>query len=352
MTHDASLRVPVAVVGVSGYSGAELLRLALGHPGLDVVGVFGSSGGSADRSVADMHPALRGMTELRIEQADPAAIAASEAEAVFLCTPHEASLALAPALLDAGKTVFDLSGAFRLADSDEYPRFYGFEHTRPDLLKSAVYGLAERNAPEIEAADLIAVPGCYPTSAVLPLGPLVDEGLLDASMQVIVNSVSGVSGAGRGASVSNLFCEVSLRPYGIFGHRHTPEITEHCGRAVVFTPHVAPYERGIISTIHATLSADSTEGGVRDTLRRAYADRSFVRLLPAGDWPSVKGVERTNFCDIALAVDPESRHLIVCSAIDNLVKGAAGQALQCFNLRFGMPEGLGLLPDASLEAPL
>ena len=214
-----------------------------------------------------------------------------------------------------------------------------------------MYGLAEHNRGAISETNLIAVPGCYPTSAILALRPLVEAGVLESGATPIIDSVSGVSGAGRSPKLGSLFCEVSHQPYGVFSHRHQPEIDQHAGIETIFTPHLGPFDRGILSTIHARLAAGVTEADLRELYRKRYADEPFIRLLDSGIWPSVGAVENTNFCDIALAVDEAKRHLIVVTAIDNLLKGAAGQAVQCFNIRMGFVETIGLLPSAPEVAP-
>jgi N-acetyl-gamma-glutamyl-phosphate reductase len=337
-----------AIVGASGYTGGELVGLLLRHRGAEVVGLFGSAASERARPLAELHPRLRSGEAWAIEPASVAAILATRPEAVLLATPHAASLDLAPQLLDAGVVVFDLSGAFRLPDPADYPRHYGFEHRHADLLARAAYGLAELNADAIAASDLIAVPGCYPTSVILPLRPLADADLLDPSWPVIVDAVSGVSGAGRSPSARTSFCEVSLQPYGVLAHRHTPEIAAHGGAEVIFTPHLGPFPRGILSTIHLPLRRGTTDAVLRETIEAAYADAPFVRLLPAGEWPSIAAVERTNHCDIAMAVHPDRPHAVVASAIDNLLKGAAGQAVQCLNIRFGLPATEGL-PGSAID---
>ena len=335
-------RVRVALVGAAGYAGAEAVAMLLRHPNAVLCGLFGSEGKSgAGTRIDTLHPRLRGWTDLRVEAASEAAILECRPDAVMLATPHEASEALAPALCAAGTVVLDLSAAFRLRDPAAYPIHYGFAHSHPELLREAVYGLAELNAPAIAAAQLIAVPGCYPTSVALALRPIVEAGLLERST-VIVDSTSGVSGAGRSPSMRSLFCEVSQSPYGVLSHRHQPEMAQETGADIVFTPHIGPYDRGILSTMHATLREGVTEREVRECLHARYGHRPFVRLLPEGTWPSVGAVERTNCCDIQVAVDAARRHLVACSAIDNLVKGAAGQAVQCLNIRFGLDERLGV----------
>lgn len=340
-------QTPVAVVGAAGYSGVELLHILLEHPGVALAGLFTSDKGqptAASPRISELHPRFRGLCDAPLRPTTTDAVAATGAKAVFLCTPHQASHDMAPALLDRGLVVFDLSAAFRFRDAAVYPRHYGFEHQRPDLLNAAVYGLPEQHRERIRSAQLVGVPGCYPTSAILALSPLVKAGALALGRRVVVDSISGVSGAGRSPQLRTLFCEVSVQPYEVLKHRHTPEIEVYAGAPVHFTPQVGPYERGIVSTIHADLRPGWTLDRIASAYSAACASEPFIRLLPRDVWPSVNGVRLSNFCDIGFAVHEESRHLVVVSAIDNLIKGAAGQAVQCFNLRFGYPETTALVP--------
>lgn len=334
------------VIGAGGYSGRELVSCLLSHPGARIAGVFASSsrGEGAPERFDSVHPRFRGRIDLPLLPVDMAAVLALKPDAVFLATPHEASYEMAPALLEKGVVVIDISAAFRLKDASLYKKHYGFAHNRADLLEKAVYGLPELFRTPLKKADLVAAAGCYPTSAILPLAPLLRAGAVDRGRAPIVDSTSGVSGAGRSPAVKSLFCEVSLQPYGVFAHRHNPEIDLYAGAHVVFTPHLGAFDRGILSTIHVELAPGWTGARAREELTKAYKSEPFVRLLPAGEWPSVASVRETNFCDIALASDDEGKHLILVSAIDNLTKGAAGQAIQCMNIRFVQPETAGLLP--------
>lgn len=335
----------VCVVGAAGYSGAEVVGLLLGHPGVELVGLFGSdrrAGGSDTERFDSLHPRHRGETTLRVEPASAEAILAKKPDAVFLATPHEVSYELAPALRSAGVVVLDLSAAFRLREPALYAAHYGGAHPHPELLDEAVYGLPELHEHSISKATLIACPGCYPTSVILPVAPLRHAGLLLPGAPVIVDSASGVSGAGRSPSLKSLYCEVSYQPYGVLNHRHGPEMSQECGAEVLFTPHLMALDRGIVSTIHPTLVPGTTAAKVRRVLESVYADQPFVRILPEGIWPSVSAVVNTNYCDIAIGGDPTGRHLVLISAIDNLMKGAAGQALQAFNIRFGLEQAVGL----------
>lgn len=312
-----------------------------GHADVELVGLFGSESRDAEPFSA-VHPRWRDQIDLPIQPTSVETVLECEPDAVFLATPHEVSHDLVPQLLAHGIVALDLSAAFRLTDSAAYPKYYGFPHEHENLLKTAVYGLPEHFGEELASADLIAAPGCYPTSIVLAVKPLVDAGAINNAQPIIADCASGVSGAGRSPAVKSLFCEVSYQPYGVLTHRHTPEICQYAGADVIFTPHLAPFDRGIVSTIHAALALGWNDQKVRDVLETTYGEEPFVRVLSEGNWPSVASVERTNFCDIGLAVDDARSRVILVSAIDNLLKGAAGQAVQCMNVRFGFPQTVGL----------
>lgn len=342
----------VAVIGATGYAGAEVVSILRGHPEASISMLTGSGRTEpTTRDLADLHPRFRGGVPLPLSGLDPQAIIDRGTNVVLLATPHEASAELAPWFLDRGVSVIDLSAAFRLSDPALYPTHYGFEHPRPDLLAEAVYGIAELDGDAIAAARLVAVPGCYPTSVVLPVRPLVEAGLVDPSEPTIVDATSGVSGAGRAAKSHTSFCEVSLQAYAPLSHRHQPEMVEHAGTAVMFTPHLGAFDRGILSSIHLKLADGVGEETVREVLHETYRETSGVQVLPSGTWPSVDAVRRTNRCDIGLAYEPAHRRLLLSSAIDNLVKGAAGQAVQCLNLGAGLPIDLGLAPVAIAGSP-
>lgn len=354
--------IRIAVVGASGYSGAELLAILLRHPNAQIVGLYGSGksekAGQAPPTFAEVFGRFRKVLDLPVQATSADAIAPSKAQVAFLCTPHEASLELAPQLIERGIVVIDLSAAFRLKNASAYPTYYGFEHTHQRALAEAVYGLPELFREQLKKSStrLIAAPGCYPTSIILPLSPLFKAGAIAPNTRPIIDSTSGVSGAGRKAEQKFLFCEVSQQAYGVFKHRHQPEINEYVGTPTLFTPHLGQYERGILSTIHVDLAAGWNEQRVRETLAKAYEGEQFVRLCKPGVWPAVADVRTTNFCDIGLAVEQSEQanerasergkgqgaHLIITSAIDNLTKGAAGQAVQCLNVRFGIEESTGL----------
>lgn len=349
MPEPATIRT--VIIGAAGYSGAELISILLGHPRAQIVGLFASARrekGDQPGRIDELFPRFRNRLNMEVKAADIEAIAALKPHAVFLATPHEASVELAPQLLAKGIAVLDLSAAFRMRDASVYPKHYAFEHHDLKLLERAVYGLPELNRAHIARTDLIAVPGCYPTSIILPLRPLVKAGAIKPGTRPIIDATSGVSGAGRGLNLRSLFCEVSQSPYGVLKHRHNPEIDEHAGLKTLFTPHLGPFDRGILSTIHVDLAEGfASQAKVRELIEAAYKNEPFVRVLPDGSFPAVNDVANTNFCDIGIAVDQANSHAILFGAIDNLVKGAAGQAVQCLNTRFGLPETLGLLPGAA-----
>lgn len=351
-------RVKVAIIGAGGYSGAELIEILLGHGQVEIVGLFGSSRrlDAGEQRLAESWGRFRGMLDLPVrgmrEEGGEDDIAATGARVVFLATPHEASLELAPRLLAKGLIVIDLSGAYRLKDAGLYPVHYGFEHTHRSWLEKAQFGLPELFRDKIADADLIAAPGCYPTSAIVPLAPLVRAGAIAKGadgklLRPIVDSASGVSGAGRSPVVKSLFCEVSLQAYNVFKHRHAPEIEAYAGTRVIFTPHLVAFDRGILSTIHVELAEGWDAARVAQAYQNAYGEEPFVRLCPQGTFPAVADVRHSNFCDIGWMVEPGGRHLIIESALDNLVKGAAGQAVQCMNCRMGLNEREGLLRGGS-----
>ncbi|SKA49140.1 N-acetyl-gamma-glutamyl-phosphate reductase [Enterovibrio nigricans] len=324
------------IVGASGYTGAELTKMVHLHPELVLSGLFVSeSSTDANTPISDLHGTLKGLVDLPLQPLKDIAAVAKSADVVFLATAHEVSHDIAPTFLAEGCKVFDLSGAFRVQSDSFYTDYYGFEHQYGDWLEKAVYGLAEWNEAAIATADLVAVPGCYPTASQLALKPLIDSGLLDVNQWPVINAVSGASGAGRKASMTNSFCEVSLHAYGIFNHRHQPEIAAHLGCDVIFTPHLGNFKRGILATITAKLADGVSVDQITNALTSAYQDKPFVRPLGAGQSAKLQSVQNTGFCDIGWSVS--GQHIILTSAIDNLLKGAASQAMQCVNIRFGFP---------------
>lgn len=328
------------IVGASGYAGAELVAYVNRHPHMTITALTVSAqSNDAGKLISDLHPQLKGIVDLPLQPMDDIS-EFSQADVVFLATAHEVSHDLAPQFLKAGCVVFDLSGAFRVNDPAFYDTYYGFTHQHPDLLAQAVYGLAEWNHNQIKEATLVAVPGCYPTAAQLSLRPLIDADLLDLNQWPVINATSGVSGAGRKAALSNSFCEVSLQPYGVFHHRHHPEIAVHLGAPVIFTPHLGNFPRGILETITCRLKPGVTHDQVAAVFQDAYGDKPLVRLYDKGV-PALKNVVGLPFCDIGFAVKDE--HIIVVAAEDNLLKGAAAQAMQCANIRFGFAETQSLI---------
>lgn len=341
------MKIKVAVIGASGYAGLELVRLLLEHPEAELV--LAAALDSADRPLAELHPELRGRCDLFCYRYSRDLIQRAGADVAFAATPNEASAEIIPALLGAGIRAIDLSGAFRLKAAAAYPRWYGFEHPAPELLARAVYGLSEANRQKIAGAQLVANPGCYPTSILLPLLPLLEADLIDLSSPLICDAKSGVTGAGRSPRSDLMFAEVNenFKAYSVLSHRHAPEIAEQAGlknEDLVFVPHLLPINRGILSTIYLRLSAKSSDEQIGLIYQESYAGEPFVRLLGPRRFPEIRNVARTNFCDIGWALSGDGRSLVVISALDNLVKGAAGQAIQNMNLMFGLEETLGLSP--------
>ena len=342
--------VKVGIVGGTGYTGVELLRLLAQHPQAEVAVITSRS--EAGVKVADMYPNLRGhYDDLAFSVPDVATLGACDV--VFFATPHGVAHALAGELLAAGTKVIDLSADFRLQDAQEWAQWYGQPHGAPDLLPEAVYGLPEVNREAIKGARLIAVPGCYPTATQLGLIPLLEAGLADPS-RLIANCASGVSGAGRGAKVGSLLCEASesMMAYSVKGHRHLPEISQGLCRAasgpvgLTFVPHLAPMIRGIHATLYATVADRGVD--LQALFEQRYANEPFVDVMPAGSHPETRSVRGANVCRIAVHRPQGGELVVVLSAIDNLVKGASGQALQNMNILFGLDERLGLAHAALL----
>ncbi len=342
-------QVKVAVVGASGYSGQELLRLLMRHPSVELVSV--TSRQHAGRTIAEVYPRFQAhrFCDLLFTAPDSAEVAASGAEFAFLAVPHGLAHEYAVPLLAAGLRVIDLSADFRLKDAAVYQEYYDHAHPAPELLAQSVYGLPEVYREEIRAARLVASPGCYPTSILLPLIPLLRRKLVKPA-SVAVASMSGVSGAGRKAEIDFLFCECneSVRAYGAPKHRHLSEIEQELSNAagekvvISFTPHLIPVNRGIVSTIYADLCEGASASDVADALTQAYQNEPFVRLQGDKGSADIKNVTHTNFIDIAWRHDPRTGRVVLLSAEDNLVKGASGQAVQSFNLMCGLPETVAL----------
>ncbi len=323
--------IRVGVAGATGYAGVELVRRLAGHPSVALMAAMGSIGTEPRRV-----PALNRIWDEPVVPLDVDRLA--ELDAVFLAMPEAIAAEIGPALAARGPKVFDLSGAFRLRDKAVRQRWYP---DSPDLDVRVAYGLTERHRTELEQAQLIACAGCYPTAAILSLQPLEAAGLLEPG--IIIDAKSGISGAGKTPSERTHFSEIhgSVAAYGLFGHRHGAEIEQELGVPVTFVPHLVPLDRGILETIYARLKPGVAAADIQRTLESAYAESAFVRLTGA-DLPEIKHVAHTNFCDIGWRVSPDGRQLVMVACLDNLVKGAAGQAIQNFNVAFGLPEAAGL----------
>lgn len=343
----------VGLVGVTGYTGMELARILLGHPGMRLTQV--TSRKEAGRPLTELYPFLQAtpLADLDVTAPDCAALAAS-CDLVFLAVPHGAAMNMAATLYAHGVRVVDLSADFRLHSQVIYEQWYKTPHSQSSLLAEAVYGLPELYAEQIASASLVANPGCYPTAAILSLYPALQAGLVFPD-DLVIDAKSGTSGAGRGASVGALFCEVSdsFRAYNLTKHRHTPEIEQELGQAcgrelrLSFNTHLLPINRGILSTAYAKLRPGTDPDAVYACYQDFYARKKWVRLLPSGSLPETRWVRGTNFCDMGLVVDPRTDRLIVVSAIDNLCRGASGQAVANANLMLGLGEEAGL-PVAAL----
>ncbi len=350
----AGSQISVAVVGASGYTGGELLRLLEGHPDATVTFLGGER--SAGLALSQVHPNLAGAAGAGalVEPIDPVAIGA-RAEVAFLALPHGVSSELAPSLLEEGMRVIDLSGDFRLG-ADAYPEWYGFTHLSPEWLAKAVYGLPELFGAEVAGAQLVANPGCYPTAMILGLTPLVSAGLIDPAI-ITVDGKTGLSGAGRSANESTTYnaTEDSVRPYRLPKHQHTPEMERGIELAtgvaakVLFVPHLVPTVRGVLTTSYAPAAEGATTERLVEALADAYSSAPFVRVLGVGEMTDTKRMRGTNLIELQAVVDQRTGTAVVAGAVDNLVKGAAGQAIQNFNLVFGLEETtalprLGLYP--------
>lgn len=335
----------VAVVGATGYAGSELTSLLARHPHAELAGVY-SSGQSRAVSFASLHPGLAGLTGPTVDPFDFETVAAANFDTVFLATPNEVSAEIAPKLLDRGAAVIDLSGAFRLSESREYPKWYGFDHPRPEMLNQAIYGLPEWCNGELKGARLIANPGCYPTAILLALRPLTY--LLNRDHPLICDAKSGVSGAGKKAELSFSFSELSnnFKAYNVGHHRHEPELRQYLRLGektpLVFVPHLLPINRGILATLHVSFMRSLTATELSEIYQKAYANAPFVRILPAGELPELKNVVGTPRADIGFVMLNGGSRAVIVSVIDNLLKGAASQAVQNFNRMWGFAEVEGL----------
>jgi N-acetyl-gamma-glutamyl-phosphate reductase len=332
---------PVGIIGFRGYSGAEAVRILAAHPACEPVLLEHRADHSDDARL------LR-KSRIRRATATPEAVATEGLKAVLLATPADVSMDLAPRFLDAGAVVIDLSGAFRLRTPERYKSWYKEEHTAPGLLAEAAYGLPEYCRAPIRKARLISNPGCYPTAANLAIRPLVDAGIVDRTAGIVCDAKSGVSGAGRKATLKTSFCEAAenFSAYSILKHRHVPEVLLTSGleeREFSFTAQLLPIDRGILETIYFRLAHPLSAAEIIAIYEKQYANEPFIRLYEPGHVPDLHAVARTNFCDIGVVSDPASGRCVVVSAIDNLVKGAAGQAIQNLNLALGFDETAGLI---------
>lgn len=340
----------VAVVGATGYAGFELARLLLRHPQIQKPTFFLRDGHANVRCLSELFPQLRGWGEARCKPLSIEGVADSGADVVFLSTPHEASLELVPALFAANPNlrIVDLSGAYRFQKQETFADWYKLPAPDGESLSAAVYGLPELYAEVLPKARVVANPGCYATSVILGLRPLVEAGWIKMARGIVCDCKSGVSGAGKEPKRETHFVEVNenFRAYGLFTHRHTPEIAEHTGIApedFVFTTHLLPVERGILSTLYVWLNPARRADEIETLYRSFYAEKPMVRVLPAGRLPELQHVTHTNFCDLGFALDPAGERLVILSCLDNLGKGAAGQAVQNMNEMFGYPGTTGLL---------
>lgn len=344
------MKIKVGIVGATGYAGAELVRILLNHPNAEIAAV--SSVSFEGKKLSDVYPNFRGLCDDILCGEDELI---EKSDVVFTSVPHGVGESIAKKTIAAGKKFIDLGADFRLSKEADYKEWYGGNYHEPDLHKKAVYGLPELFYKEIKNADLIANPGCYPTSIALGLAPAMEACVLDLKT-LVIDAKSGVTGAGRGLSQTTHYpdCNEAFAPYKIASHRHTPEIEETlstlCGFpvTVTFVPHLLPVNRGIVSTMYATLNKMITMEELRALYTHYYQDKQFVRVLPDGEIANLRNVKYSNYCDISLHFDQRTNRLIVVSCIDNMVKGAAGQAIQNMNLITGLPEdaGLTLVPPA------
>jgi len=330
-----------------GYTAAELIRILAGHDEVEVVSVLSTE--NVGRRIDEIYPQLTGFCSLVCEESRVESLI-GRCDIVFLALPHGLSVNIALNLLEAGIKCVDLGADFRLKDASLYQEYYGLQHAAPDRLKTTVYGLPEIYRDEIKKSELIANPGCFPTGAILPLAPLLTAGIIKPD-GIIVDSKTGVSGAGRTSKAANHFCEVNegIKAYGVGTHRHGPEIAQELSFAagsrvdMIFTPHLVPMNRGILTTCYARLAAGIDAGAVRQVLEEKYDTEYFVRLLPEGTMPHTKWVYGSNFLDIGVYIDKNSGRVVLVSALDNLTKGASGQAIQNMNLMLGIEEKKSLM---------
>jgi len=333
----------IGIVGGTGYTGAELLRLLANHSQIEVIAITSRS--EEGKLISDIYPSLRGHYDLRFT--NPSVDELAKCDLVFFATPHGVAMDQVPELIDRGVKVVDLGADFRIKDTVEWSKWYGMDHRTPDYVEKAVYGLPEINREAIKGAQLVANPGCYPTATQLGLIPLLEAGIINPA-HLIVDAKSGVSGAGRGANIGSLLCEASesFKAYGVSGHRHLPEIQQglqavsNSPIGLTFVPHLVPMIRGIHSTMYATLTDTSVD--LQSLFEERYKGEFFVDVMPAGSLPETRSTKGANFCRIAVYRPQGGDKVVILSVIDNLVKGASGQAIQNMNIMLGLPENTGL----------
>ena len=338
--------IKVGIIGATGYAGGELARILMGHKDAKIV--WYGSRSYIDKKYADVYQNMFQIVDAKCLD-DNMEELAKKADVIFTATPQGFCASVISEAILADTKIVDLSADFRIKDVDTYEKWYGIQHKSPQFIEDAVYGLCEINREDVKGARLVANPGCYTTCSILTAYPLAKEGLIDMST-LIIDAKSGTSGAGRGAKVGNLYCEVNenIKAYGVGSHRHTPEIEEQLGYAakedvrISFTPHLVPMNRGILATEYATLTKQATYEDIKAVYDKYYKEEKFIRVLEEGVCPETKWVEGSNYVDINFKIDPRTNRIIMMGAIDNLVKGAAGQAVQNMNLMFGLPESEGL----------
>lgn len=338
--------IKVGVIGATGYTGVELVRLLARHPGVEIVGLTSQT--YNEQSFGNVFPSAVNFSELVLEPQDAEDLA-QRCDVIYTALPHGVSMDVVEIVANKGKKVIDLGADYRFDEVAIYEEWYRVQHKTPQLAVEAVYGLPELYRDRISRTNVIGNPGCYPTSVILGLAPLLKNGLIDPAT-IIADSKSGVSGAGRGLNLAFHYseCNENFKAYNIGAHRHTPEIEQELGKlagqklTISFTPHLVPMTRGILSTIYASLKEPGTTGDLLNLYNEFYLDDYFVRIHPQGQYPQTKWVYGSNFCDIGLTVDVRTGRVVVVSAIDNLVKGASGQAVQNMNIMFGLPEKTGL----------
>lgn len=339
--------IKAGIIGSTGYAGAELVRLLMGHKEVEIV--WYGSRSYIDQSYASVYRNMFDLVDAKCMD-DNMEELSKKADVIFTATPQGFCASMVNEEMLSRTKIIDLSADFRIKDVDTYEEWYKIEHKSPQFIKEAVYGLCEVNREAVKNARIVANPGCYPTCSTLSIYPLAKEGLIDMN-SIIIDAKSGTSGAGRGAKVANLYCEVNenIKAYGVANHRHTPEIEEQLSYAsgkdvkLNFTPHLVPMNRGILITAYANLTKDISEEEIRDIYKKYYKEEYFVRVLNAGECPETRWVEGSNFVDVNIKVDKRTGRVIMMGAMDNLVKGAAGQAVQNMNLMFGLDEKEGLM---------